>query len=50
MKMHHYHCGRLLRLWEIKCPYCHRSAMGWQHVLCLAALAMTFIVFLLKPF
>lgn len=25
-------CGGALRLWETKCPYCHRSAVGWRHV------------------
>lgn len=33
MKMHCHRCGRMLRLWETKCPYCYRSALGWLHII-----------------
>ena len=32
MKMHCHRCGRMLRLLDTKCPYCHRPALGWLHV------------------
>ncbi|HJU55306.1 MAG TPA: hypothetical protein VJ715_12065 [Pyrinomonadaceae bacterium] len=37
MKMHCHRCGRMLRLWETKCPYCYRSALSWPHVIAVAA-------------
>ena len=36
MKMHCHRCGRMLRLWETKCPYCYRTALGWLHIIAVA--------------
>jgi hypothetical protein len=37
MKMHCHRCGRTLRLWETKCPYCYRSTLSWPHLIGAAA-------------
>jgi hypothetical protein len=38
MKMHCHRCGRMLRLWEAKCPYCYRSALSWPHLIAAVAI------------
>ncbi|MGH9942642.1 MAG: hypothetical protein ACRD9R_09850 [Pyrinomonadaceae bacterium] len=41
-------CGGVLRLWELMCPYCHRSAAGWLHLAVIVAFAATAAFCLLK--
>lgn len=48
MKIHCHHCRTRLRLTEIRCPYCHESAMSWLHYIVIVAFAATTIFFLLK--
>lgn len=43
-------CGTKLRLWKVKCPNCHRSAMSWLHVIVIGAFAFTTVFYLLKNF
>ncbi len=42
-------CGTILRLWKIKCPNCHQSAMSWLHAIVIAVVAVC-IFYLLKNF
>lgn len=50
MKIYCYHCGRILGLLRIRCPYCQQSAMSWLHIILITAFAMTAIFYLLKTF
>lgn len=50
MKMYCHYCGGGLRLREIRCPYCHQSAMSWLHLILITALAGGAIFYLLKIF
>jgi RNA polymerase subunit RPABC4/transcription elongation factor Spt4 len=48
MKKYCHRCRTRLRVREIKCPYCHESAMGWLHYMVIAAFGATTIFYLLK--
>ncbi|HVF48997.1 MAG TPA: hypothetical protein VNA19_02850 [Pyrinomonadaceae bacterium] len=50
MKSYCQYCERLLRLWEMKCPYCQRRAMSWLHIGVISALAVTTALYLFKNF
>jgi hypothetical protein len=50
MKEYRHECGGGLRLWDMRCPYCHQSALSWQHVLVIAAIVATAIFYLLRVF
>lgn len=50
MKEYRHECGGALRLWDMRCPYCHQSTVSWQHVLVIAALAATAGFYLLRVF
>jgi hypothetical protein len=50
MKTYRHECGGGLRLWDVRCPYCHRSTVGWPHVLAVTAVAATVIFYLLRVF
>ena len=50
MKMHCHPCGRILRLWEIRCPYCRQSAMNWLHIVLVSVFAVMTVIYLLKIF
>jgi RNA polymerase subunit RPABC4/transcription elongation factor Spt4 len=48
MKAYCHHCQRILRLWELKCPYCYRSTMSWLHLIVIAASGGAAILYLFK--
>jgi hypothetical protein len=50
MKEHRHECGGALRLWDVRCPYCHQSTVSWQHVLAITLVAATAIFYLLRVF
>lgn len=50
MKEYRHECGGGLRLWDMRCPYCHQSTLSWQHVLVIMAVAATVIFYLLRVF
>jgi hypothetical protein len=50
MKVYRHNCGGGLRLWDMRCPYCHQSVLGWQHVLAITVVAATAIFYLLRVF
>jgi RNA polymerase subunit RPABC4/transcription elongation factor Spt4 len=41
-------CGTILRLWKIKCPNCHKSAMSWLQIVVVAGLGLPAIFLLLR--
>jgi predicted ATP-dependent serine protease len=41
-------CGMVLKLWVIKCPNCHRSAVSWLQLVALAVVALPMVFLLLK--
>lgn len=43
-------CEVTLRLSELRCPYCRKSAVGWLHVTGAAVLGVTTAVYLLRIF
>ena len=44
------YCGRILRLWKIKCPTCRESALNWLHLIVIAVVAATAVIYLVKNF
>ena len=48
MKIHCSQCKRTLGIWDIKCPYCHRSSIGWRQVTILSVIVMAACLFLFK--
>ncbi len=41
-------CEGVLRVWEIKCPYCHQSAMSWLHITVIVVLAAPVVFYMLN--
>jgi RNA polymerase subunit RPABC4/transcription elongation factor Spt4 len=50
MKEYRHECGGVLRLWDRRCPYCHQSTLGWQHLLVITLVAAASIYYLLRVF
>jgi hypothetical protein len=50
MKEYRHECGGGLRMWDLRCPYCHRSTLNWQHVFAIMAVAATAAFYLLRVF
>ncbi len=48
MIKHCQQCKGVLRVWEMKCPYCHQSAMSWLHIIVIVVLAVPTIFYMLK--
>lgn len=48
MKRNCHHCGTRLRLRQMRCRYCRRSAVNWLHRIVIAAFAVTAVFYLLK--
>jgi hypothetical protein len=48
MKRNCKHCGTRMLLRQLRCRYCHESAVGWQHRVFIAACAAPIIFYLLK--
>lgn len=38
----------MLRLWQAKCSYCHRSAMSWLHIIVITAFGVSAVFYLLR--
>jgi hypothetical protein len=50
MREYRHECGGGLRRWDMRCPYCHRSTVSWQHVVGITLVAATAIFYLLRVF
>lgn len=50
MKRHCHHCGTILRMSMMKCPYCRQAAMSWLHIVVITAFGVTTMFCLLKFF
>jgi hypothetical protein len=50
MKRHCHYCNVTLRLTELRCPYCRRSAMSWLQIGGITAVALTAAVYLFRGF
>lgn len=48
MRIHCRHCKRGSNLWEIKCPYCHRSSIKWHQVIIVSVIVLAACLFLFK--
>jgi predicted ATP-dependent serine protease len=43
-------CGMVLRLWQIRCPNCHRSGMSLLQVAVIAIVALPALFLLIRLF
>jgi RNA polymerase subunit RPABC4/transcription elongation factor Spt4 len=41
-------CGRILPLWQLRCPNCKKSALNWLQLLAMAVLAIPALFLLVK--
>jgi len=48
MKTHCHHCQRVLRLTDMKCPYCRQFSITWRHFVLLSLIVMAAGLFLFK--
>lgn len=50
MREYRHECGGGLRLWDMRCPYCHQSTLNWPHVLAITVVAALAVFYLLRVF
>lgn len=41
-------CGRILPLWQVRCPECKKSALNWLQLLAMAVMAIPVLFILVK--
>ena len=46
MRRHCHKCKTYLGVWKMRCPCCHRSAMGWLHLAAVGAFSLVAVFYL----